>query len=131
MGMRFGFIHDAQSIIRVAELGVVLFQFVIGLEMQASRLWAMRGEIFGLGARFLGDRRAGLGRRCTRLSDRSEVYRRHSGAAVLMDAGGLSMAMGAFLAGVLFSESRFRHQLQADIEPFRGLLLGLFFLGHR
>lgn len=51
------------------------------------------------------------------------------GAATLMQAGGLSMAMGAFLAGVLLSESSFRHQLEADVEPFRGLLLGLFFLG--
>ena len=50
------------------------------------------------------------------------------GAALLMQVGGLSMAMGAFLAGVLLSESTFRHQLEADIEPFRGLLLGLFFL---
>jgi glutathione-regulated potassium-efflux system protein KefB len=50
------------------------------------------------------------------------------GAAVLMDLAGLSMAMGAFVAGVLLSESSFRHQLEADIEPFRGLLLGLFFL---
>lgn len=50
------------------------------------------------------------------------------GAAYLMELGGLSMAMGAFLAGVLLSESDFRHQLEADIEPFRGLLLGLFFL---
>ncbi|MEG2981414.1 MAG: cation:proton antiporter, partial [Stenotrophomonas sp.] len=41
---------------------------------------------------------------------------------------GLSMAMGAFLAGVLLSESTFRHQIEADIEPFRGILLGLFFL---
>jgi glutathione-regulated potassium-efflux system protein KefB len=45
-----------------------------------------------------------------------------------MDWGGLSMAMGAFLAGVLLSESSFRHQLEADVEPFRGLLLGLFFM---
>ena len=51
------------------------------------------------------------------------------GAALLMEEGGLSMAMGAFVAGVLLSESSFRHQLEADIEPFRGLLLGLFFLG--
>lgn len=51
------------------------------------------------------------------------------GAALLMQWGGLSMAMGAFLAGVLLSESTFRHQLEADVEPFRGLLLGLFFLG--
>jgi glutathione-regulated potassium-efflux system protein KefB len=46
-----------------------------------------------------------------------------------MELGGLSMAMGAFLAGVLLSESTFRHQLEAEVEPFRGILLGLFFLG--
>jgi CPA2 family monovalent cation:H+ antiporter-2/glutathione-regulated potassium-efflux system protein KefB len=51
------------------------------------------------------------------------------GSALALQLGGLSMAMGAFLAGVLLSESSFRHQLEADIEPFRGLLLGLFFLG--
>ncbi len=51
------------------------------------------------------------------------------GSALAMQLGGLSMAMGAFLAGVLLSESSFRHQLEADIEPFRGILLGLFFLG--
>src|SRR5690606_26297472 len=50
------------------------------------------------------------------------------GAALLMEFGGLSMALGAFLAGVMLSESSFRHQLEADIEPFRGILLGLFFL---
>jgi glutathione-regulated potassium-efflux system protein KefB len=50
------------------------------------------------------------------------------GSALLLNWGGLSMAMGAFLAGVLLSESTFRHQLEADIEPFRGILLGLFFL---
>ncbi|MDX1108390.1 potassium transporter [Sinorhizobium medicae] len=50
------------------------------------------------------------------------------GAAYVMQLGGLSMAMGAFLAGVLLSESTFRHQLEVDIEPFRGILLGLFFL---
>ena len=50
------------------------------------------------------------------------------GAALAMQMGGLSMAMGAFLAGVLLSESTFRHQLEADVEPFRAILLGLFFL---
>lgn len=50
------------------------------------------------------------------------------GAAFIMQAAGLSMAMGAFLAGVLLAESSFRHELEADIEPFRGLLLGLFFI---
>ena len=232
-----GFFHDAQSILHVAELGVVLFLFIIGLEMQPSRLWAMRGEIFGLGLvqvglamavlvwvgvalgyplvpsfvagtgfvltstaivmQMLEERRAMAqpkGRRIVAillledlaivpllalvaflapggaevtLADRlisvgvglgaiaalvvagrylldpmfrllarfgaREVMTAAAllvvlGAAVLMQAGGLSMAMGAFLAGVLLSESSFRHQLEADVEPFRGLLLGLFFL---
>lgn len=233
-----GFFHDAQSIIHVAELGVVLFLFIIGLEMQPSRLWAMRGEIFGLGAlqvclaiftlvwvgialgypvaasfvsgtgfvltstaivmqmlqergemaqpkgrrmiaillfedlaivpllaivaflapgaaeATLADRLQGVGiglgaiaalvvagrylldpmfRLLARFGAR-EVMTAAAllvvlGAAVLMQAGGLSMAMGAFLAGVLLSESSFRHQLEAEVEPFRGLLLGLFFLG--
>ncbi|RRD20809.1 potassium transporter [Brucellaceae bacterium VT-16-1752] len=233
-----GFFDDAQSIIHVAELGVVLFLFIIGLEMQPSRLWSMRGEIFGLGALqvclaiftlisvglalgypvgasfvagtgfvltstaivmqmlqergaiaqakgrkmisillfedlaivpllalvaflapggedvTLADRLTGVGiglaaiaalvvagrylldpmfRLLARFGVR-EIMTAAAllvvlGAAVLMQAGGLSMAMGAFLAGVLLSESSFRHQLEADIEPFRGLLLGLFFLG--
>lgn len=50
------------------------------------------------------------------------------GSALLMDFAGLSMAMGAFLAGVMLAESSYRHELEADIEPFRGLLLGLFFM---
>ncbi|MEM7463660.1 MAG: monovalent cation:proton antiporter-2 (CPA2) family protein [Pseudomonadota bacterium] len=49
-------------------------------------------------------------------------------AAMLMQAAGLSMALGAFIAGVLLAESSFRHEIEANIEPFRGLLLGLFFL---
>lgn len=234
----FGFFSDAQSIIHVAELGVVLFLFIIGLEMQPSRLWAMRGEIFGLGAfqvclaiftliwvgiglgypvsasfvagtgfvltstaivmqilQERGELAQPKGRRMVAillfedlaivpllalvaflapgaaeatLADRLQgvaiglgaiavlviagrylldpMFRLLArfgarevmtaaallvvlGAAFLMQAGGLSMAMGAFLAGVLLSESSFRHQLEAEIEPFRGLLLGLFFLG--
>ena len=50
------------------------------------------------------------------------------GAAYLMQLAGLSMAMGAFIAGVMLAESSYRHELEADIEPFRGLLLGLFFI---
>lgn len=233
-----GIFADPQAILHVAELGVVLFLFVIGLEMQPSRLWAMRGEIFGVGLAQLGlciallacvgvvlgfpvgesiiagagfvltstavvmqmlEERGALalppGRRIvaillledlaivpllalvaflapggasTTLADRAiavaigvgsivglvlagrylldplfrilgkakarEVMTAAAlfvvlGAALAMQAGGLSMAMGAFLAGVLLSESSFRHQLEADIEPFRGILLGLFFLG--
>jgi glutathione-regulated potassium-efflux system protein KefB len=51
------------------------------------------------------------------------------GAALLMQSAGMSMALGAFLAGLLLAESNFRHELEADIEPFRGLLLALFFMG--
>jgi len=50
------------------------------------------------------------------------------GVAELMSLAGLSMAMGAFLAGVLLASSEFRHALESDIEPFKGLLLGLFFI---
>ncbi|MGU1552456.1 monovalent cation:proton antiporter-2 (CPA2) family protein [Pseudomonas aeruginosa] len=233
-----GLFSDSQSILQVAELGVVMFLFVIGLEMQPSRLLSMRGEIFGLGLaqvafciglltcvglvlgystaqsfvagtgfvltstaivmQMLEERRAlgqPKGRRIiaillledltivpllalvaflapggesATLADRlgeiaiglcsivglvlagrylldplfsllgkakaREVMTAAAllvvlGAALAMQLGGLSMAMGAFLAGVLLSESSFRHQLEADIEPFRGILLGLFFLG--
>jgi monovalent cation:proton antiporter-2 (CPA2) family protein len=50
------------------------------------------------------------------------------GTAALMHGAGLSMALGAFLAGVLLADSEFRHELEASIEPFKGLLLGLFFI---
>lgn len=48
--------------------------------------------------------------------------------ALLANLAGLSMSLGAFLAGVLLADSEFRHELEADIEPFKGLLLGLFFI---
>ncbi|RPD86382.1 monovalent cation:proton antiporter-2 (CPA2) family protein [Luteimonas sp. 100069] len=235
----FGWFNDPQSILHVAELGVVMFLFVIGLEMRPSHLWGLRRQIFGLGAlqillaltaltlvlaafgfdwriAFVGA--AGFVMTSTAvvmqlLSERGELALPHGqkivsvllfedllivpllaliaflapthpamadapsrwlsvaigmgslialivagiyllnpmfrilaaakarevmtaaallvvlGAALLMQLGGLSMAMGAFLAGVLLSESSFRHQIEADIEPFRGILLGLFFLG--
>ncbi len=50
------------------------------------------------------------------------------GVALMMELVGLSMALGAFLAGVLLADSEYRHELEADIEPFKGLLLGLFFM---
>lgn len=51
------------------------------------------------------------------------------GFGLLLEEVGLSMAMGAFLAGVLLASSEYRHALESDIEPFKGLLLGLFFIG--
>lgn len=234
----FGAFSDPQAIIHIAELGVVMFLFIIGLEMQPSRLWSMRKDIFGLGAlqvltcmvgltliglalgfslipsfvagtgfvltstaivmQMLQERNSmstlkgqriiaillfedlaivpllvlvaflGAGGETVTLSERltsigialaaivalivagryllnpffrllaasgaREVMTAAAllvvlGSALLMQVSGLSMAMGAFLAGVLLSESSFRHQLEADIEPFRGILLGLFFLG--
>lgn len=229
---------DPQAILHVAELGVVMFLFIIGLEMRPAKLWALRREIFGLGAaqvmlccallsgaallfglapaaavigaagfvmsstavimKMLDERgetaepsgqRAvsillfedlavvpllalvavlgsvgappegerpvwasiGLGFACLAvlvgagrwlLNPMFAILARAGarevmtgaallvvlGSALFMQWGGLSMAMGAFLAGVLLSESVFRHQLEADIDPFRGLLLGLFFL---
>jgi monovalent cation:proton antiporter-2 (CPA2) family protein len=50
------------------------------------------------------------------------------GIAVLMNAVGLSMGLGAFLAGIMLANSDYRHQLESDIEPFKGMLLGLFFI---
>lgn len=234
----FAFFHDSASILHIAELGIVMYLFVIGLEMQPSHLWGLRREIFGLGTlqivacslaltgvgllfgftwqvAFIGA--AGFVLTSTAivmqlLGDRGDIAQPHGqkivsillfedllivpllaivafmapnhvveststrlenigigliaiagliaagywllnplfrllaaakarevmtaaallvvlGAALLMQVSGLSMAMGAFLAGVLLSESTFRHQIEADIEPFRGLLLGLFFLG--
>ncbi len=235
----FGFFSDSQAVLHIAELGVVMFLFVIGLEMQPSRLWDMRKDIFGLGAlqvgcciaaltvvahflfgyapviafvagtgfvltstaivmQMLQERNAvsavkgqkivaillfedlaivpllaivaflggggeavGLTERLTSIAiavgalaalilagryllnplfrvlaaaNAREVMTAAAllvvlGSALAMQLSGLSMAMGAFLAGVLLSESSFRHQLEADIEPFRGILLGLFFLG--
>ena len=234
-----GVFGEPETILHVAEFGVVIFLFIIGLEMRPSRLWSLRRDIFGLGAaQVLGagflltltgmaaglsvavafvvamgfvlsstavimqmlDERGELaspaGQRAVSillLEDLAivpllaivaiiasttgvasetapplwqtaglavgalaivflagrflmnpvfRVLARYGGrevmtaaallvvvgAAWLMDAGGLSMAMGAFLAGVLLSESTFRHQLEADVEPFRAILLGLFFL---
>ena len=51
------------------------------------------------------------------------------GTAWLMEAVGLSLALGAFLAGLMMADSHYRHQMIADIQPFRGILLGLFFIG--
>lgn len=235
----FGFrvFTEPEAILHVAELGVVMFLFIIGLEMQPSRLWSMRKEIFGLGlvqvlvcilllswvgvalgysprvsliagtgfvltstaivmqmlqergdlAKENGQRiisillledlaivpllalvaflapgggevsmaerlrgvAVGLGAiaalvvagryllnpifRLLAAARAREVMTAAAllivlGAAWGMQLGGLSTAMGAFLAGVLLSESSYRHELEADVEPFRGILLGLFFL---
>lgn len=50
------------------------------------------------------------------------------GSALFMDALGVSMALGTFIAGILLAESEYRHELEIAIDPFKGLLLGLFFI---
>jgi glutathione-regulated potassium-efflux system protein KefB len=231
-----GLVTNGATVLAVAELGIVMFLFLIGLEMKPSRIWGMRRDIFGLGALQVGlticaviwvplafgrspeaSLVAAMGLAITStgilmqvLAERGEVQAPHGqrafavsifqdlmvvpmlaivallapvaaqaaepwwvglakvlgavaavvvagryalnplfrlvatsgsreimtaaallvviGAAAIMTAAGLSMAMGAFLAGVFLAESKFRHQLEADIEPFRGLLMGLFFI---
>ncbi len=234
----FGLIQNAEAILHVAELGVVLFLFIIGLEMRPAKLWGLRKEIFGLGLTqvvgcgllltgaamafgvsapiaFVGAMGFVLSSTAVimQMLDEANEINTHAGqkavsillledlaivpllaivaviaaalgvaqdgppwwvaiglavaaiggvlvagkylinpifgllakhggrevmlgaallvvfgAAWTMHLGGLSMAMGAFLAGVLLSDSSFRHQLEADVDPFRSLLLGLFFL---
>ena len=51
-----------------------------------------------------------------------------AGSALAMEAAGLSMGLGAFIAGMMVADSEYRHQLEADVDPFKGLLLGLFFM---
>ncbi len=232
-----GVVSEPHAVLQVAELGVVMFLFLIGLETRPAKLWSMRRDIFRVGAAHVAvcaalltivgvaaglDWRAALvaalgfslsstaiimkmmddagetatpaGARATAIllfedlsivpllaivallapagivetarpawqiglvalaaiggvyaagrwalnpifallarSGAREVMSAAAllvvlGAALVMQWGGLSMAMGAFLAGVLLSESSFRHQLEADVEPFRGILLGLFFM---
>jgi monovalent cation:proton antiporter-2 (CPA2) family protein len=232
----FGFdrFDDVDEILHFAELGVVLLLFIIGLELQPSRLWALRRSIFGFGSaqlfvtaaaiavlaesfadlswtvavilgltlalsstafalQLLAERGelsqkfgrtafatllfqdiavvpllamlplfgAGSGKlswtaagmavaillaavvggryvlryllRIAALTNVREMLTATAlltvlGMATLLNQAGLSMALGAFLAGVLLADSEFRHQLEADIEPFKGLLLGLFFI---
>jgi monovalent cation:proton antiporter-2 (CPA2) family protein len=230
-------VSDIENILHIAELGVVLLLFIIGLELQPSRLWALRHSIFIWGTLqmsitsllftlvglWLGypiilsmliaytlslsstafalqmlaerkeltlkhgrsafaillfqdiavvpllailplllvetDARAGqvnwgsvltglaamifilsagryLLRYFLRLIASTKVNEILTASALLIVVGfsvifesiGLSMALGAFLAGVLLADSEYRHQLEADIEPFKGLLLGLFFI---
>ena len=230
-----GLIGEVEAVLHFAEFGVVLLLFLIGLELQPSRLWALRRPVFGLGSAQVFATAAvilaigvpaglpwqtaltvGLGLAMSStamilasLAERRQLTARHGreafaillfqdlavipllallpllglahdkaatdwvaalkglaaivtvitagrllvrpvlrfvathggrevftaaglllvvGTALLMERIGLSMSLGAFLAGVLLADSEFRHELEADIEPFKGLLLGLFFV---
>jgi len=231
-----GLIEDVEQVMHISEFGMVLLLFVIGLELQPSRLWTLRRAIFGLGGaqvlvttallggigkmlglslqtalvvgfglamsstalvlQLLAEKNEltarhgrlafaillfqdlgvipfltvipllapqavavgghdwmmavkiigmfvlliGAGRyilrpvlRLVALTDTPEIFTAAAllvviGTALSMQAVGLSMSLGAFTAGVLLADSEYRHELQADIEPFKGLLLGLFFI---
>ncbi|MFL7840984.1 glutathione-regulated potassium-efflux system protein KefB [Raoultella ornithinolytica] len=229
-----GFISDVDEILHFSELGVVFLMFIIGLELNPSKLWRLRSSIFGVGAAqvvlsagILGGllivtgfswqaavvggiglamsstamalqlmREKGMSRsesgqlgfsvllfqdlavipalalvpllagsgddhlnwvtvglkvlafagmliggrfllrpvfRFIAGSGVREVFTAATlllvlGSALFMDALGLSMALGTFIAGVLLAESEYRHELEIAIEPFKGLLLGLFFI---
>ena len=100
-----------------------------GLDLASVLL--MVGTIVGLvvGGRFLL-------RPVLRIAARSEIPEIFTatallvviGSALLVQVAGMSMVLGAFLAGILLADSEYRHQLEADIAPFKGLLLGLFFI---
>ncbi len=234
----FGLISRIDTTLHIAEFGIVLLMFVIGLELQPSRLWVLRKPIFGLGtgqvllttaaigaAAYLGFGETwqsslvigfGLSMSSTALAlqllaERGQLNSQYGrsafsillfqdiavmpamallpllavaaarpsapsglwlvlklaavlatvvvggryilrpmlrivaatrvteaftaagllvviGTALLVSQVGLSMSLGAFLAGVLLADSEFRHELEANIEPFKGLLLGLFFI---
>ncbi len=232
-----GLVSDVENMLHFSELGVVLLLFIIGLELQPSRLWVLRKSVFGLGgaqvvvtAALLGliayslgltpesALVAGLGLSLSStafvlqiLAEKNQLTTRHGrasfaillfqdlavipilalipllaakdiaasqgspgfaalkalalvaaviiggrfllrpvfraiaasriqevftaaallvviGTALLMQLAGLSMSLGAFIAGVLLADSEYRHELEANIEPFKGLLLGLFFI---
>ena len=229
-----GFISDVDEILHFSELGVVFLMFIIGLELNPSKLWQLRRSIFGVGAaqvllsaallagllmlthfswqaavvggiglamsstamalQLMRDKRmnrsesgqlgfsvllfqdlavipalalvpllagsadehfdwmkigmkvlafVGMligGRYLLRpvfrfiaASGVREVFTAATlllvlGSALFMDALGLSMALGTFIAGVLLAESEYRHELETAIDPFKGLLLGLFFI---
>ena len=238
-------IHEIENISKIADFGVVLLLFIIGLELQPTRLWVMRRVVFGLGAAqvtlctlllatagyllglpLLTAAIVGFGLSLSStplvlqvLAERGQLKTQHGrssfgillfqdlavlpviailplitrtvtastasaaphpadgplwpilvklliamavvvvggrvllrpalrvvarirvsevftaaalltviGTALLANFAGLSASLGAFLAGVLLADSEFRHELEADIEPFKGLLLGLFFI---
>jgi glutathione-regulated potassium-efflux system ancillary protein KefC len=128
-------------------LGVLLLQDVAAIPilallpllavtgMHAEGGWANVGKALGvIAAIILGGRmllRPAL--RWIARSDSPEIFTAAAlllvvATAALMHSVGLSMALGAFLAGVLLAESEYRRELETDIEPFKGLLLGLFFI---
>src|SRR5215470_12944870 len=182
-------ISGVEEVSHIAEAGVVLLLFLIGLELQPERLWELRSRVFVVGGalvagfglslsstafalQLLGERNQLatpmgqtafgillfqdlavipllaimplLGAAGGRMETSWVPVAKAAGLVIVVvlvgrtllrpafrlvaSAVGLSPALGAFLAGVLLADSEYRHELEADIEPFRGLLMGLFFV---
>jgi glutathione-regulated potassium-efflux system protein KefB len=127
----------AFSVLLFQDLAVIPMLLVVGLLAEGERALDWRSAALGVGliaALVTGGRL--LLRPALRLiagTHLREVFVAAAlllviGIALLMQAVGLSMALGAFLAGVILADSEYRHELEIDIEPFKGLLLGLFFI---
>lgn len=123
-----------QDIAAIPVLAIVPLLAVAGAQAEGGG-WLGAAKAFGMiGAIVLGGRlllRPAL--RWIARSDTPEIFTAASlllvvATASLMQSVGLSMALGAFLAGVLLAESEYRRELETDLEPFKGLLLGLFFI---
>jgi glutathione-regulated potassium-efflux system ancillary protein KefC len=124
-----------QDVAAIPILALVPFLAVAGAAGTDGGGWLGAGKAIGtIAAIILGGRlllRPAL--RWIAMSDTPEIFTAASlllvvATAALMNAVGLSMALGAFLAGVLLAESEYRRELETDIEPFKGLFLGLFFI---
>src|SRR5258706_391718 len=112
-----------ETILQFAEFGVVLLLFLVGLELNPKRVWQLRKPIFGMGAAQVLVTAAVVALAGWALGLAPKVA-----LVVGMGFAMSSTAIGAFLAGVLLADSEYRHELELDIEPFKGLLLGLFFI---
>lgn len=152
-----GFISDVDEILHFSELGVVFLMFIIGLELNPAKLWRLRSSIFGVGAAqvmlsaaILGGLLMttgfswqaavvggiGLAMSSTAMAlqlmrekgmSRSEAGQLGFSVLLFQDLAVIP-ALGTFIAGVLLAESEYRHELEIAIDPFKGLLLGLFFI---
>src|SRR5204862_283582 len=96
-----GLMANREETQHLAEFGVVFLMFSIGLEFSLAKLRTMRRAVFGLGG---------------------------AQVALTTALAGLSLVLGAFLAGMLISETEYRFQVEEDIKPYRDVLLGLFFI---
>ncbi len=131
--------QDTFSVLMFQDLAVVPIVASLSLfssqTSAAGSVWLLFGKAVGLILAFVivGNFLIRHGLRLIASAETPEVFTAMSlliviGAAVVMEAAGLSMGTGAFFAGVLLANSEYRHELETNLAPFKGLLLGLFFM---